>query len=60
MLNISNYLIYVLFNLVEGVDYAPGPYNVSFEKGDTYKYFCITIIDDDIFEREEEFIVSLE
>ena len=51
----------IIFNLIEGVDYASGPYNVSFKKGDTYKYFYISINDDNVYEgKVEEFTVSLE
>ena len=43
-----------------GDDYVPGVYNVTFEKGDTYKYFYVSIIDDDVYEGDETFFVSLE
>ena len=48
------------YNLTGGVDYVSGIYNVRFEKGDRYKFFYVSIIDDDIYEGVEEFIVSLE
>ena len=41
-------------------DYVPGVYNVTFKKGDTYKYFYVSTIDDKIYEGNETFLVSLE
>ena len=53
-------VIFTIIILTGGVDYVPGIYNVTFRKGDKDRFFYVSIIDDDIYEGEEEFIVSLE
>ena len=47
-------------NITEGDDYAPGPYNVSFRKGQTCRYFAISIIDNDVYEGNKNFQISFQ
>ena len=54
------YFIVILNHFTGGVDYVPGVYNVTFKKGDTYKYFYVSIIDDDVYEGDETFFIHLE
>ena len=55
-----NLLYIIIVSFTGGVDYVSGVYNVTFEKGDTYKYFYVSIIDDNVYEGDETFYVSLE
>ena len=43
-----------------GVDYNSGPYTVTFTAGQTSALFNIPINDDDIFEGEEDFTLSID
>ena len=36
-------------------DYDPGPYNISFSAGETFKSFNITILDNNTYEASESF-----
>ena len=42
-----------------GVDYDSGPYTVTFSAGVTSVQFDVPIIDDDIYEPNEEFYLTL-
>ena len=42
-----------------GVDYFSGPYNVTFPIGSTNVSFDITIVDDNVFEFDEIFNISI-
>ena len=43
-----------------GIDYESGPYNVTFPIGCTNASFDIIIYDDNVFEGDESFIISIE
>ena len=40
-------------------DYIPGPYNATFLAGSTRSSFTIEIINDNVFESTEEFVLTL-
>lgn len=46
--------------LTGDVDYKSGPYNVSFKRGDTKIYFRIPLINDDSYEGDEYFTVTID
>ena len=41
-------------------DYYPGPYNVTFPAGETTMSFNVSVIDDNIVERNEIFTLSID
>ena len=48
------------YNIIGGgIDYNPGPYNVTFPIGSTIASFNITIIDDGVLEDDEMFNISI-
>lgn len=49
-----------LKSFIGGDDYVSGVYNVTFKRGNTYKYFYVSIIDDKVYEGDETFYVTLE
>ena len=46
--------------IIEGDDYEPGPFNVTIPAGETSVPFNISIIDDNVFERNETFNISVD
>ena len=48
----------VYFAIID-VDYTSGPYNVTFTPGDTSVTFTVTLLDDNIFERNENFTLNI-
>jgi len=48
-----------MFNITGGVDYDSGPYTVTFPAGVTSVPFNVPIINDNIFEPNEEFYLTL-
>jgi len=46
-------------NITGGVDFDAGPYNVTFPAGVTSVLFDVPIINDNIFEPNEEFYLTL-
>ena len=52
---------YILCFIIQGggVDYNSGPYNITFPIGSTIASFDITIIDDNVFEFDEMFSISI-
>ena len=43
-----------------GDDYKSGPFNVTIPTGETTAYFNISVIDDDVFEADESFSVTID
>ena len=42
-----------------GVDYNAGPYNIMIPAGETRVLFNVTIIDDNIYEDHEQFVLTI-
>ena len=57
LVSIHNNFIAVMMVIyaVEGNDYTPGPYSVRIPAGETNPSFIISIIDDNMYERDESF-----
>jgi len=55
-------LPYINLNLLltGGFDYASGPHNVPITKGEKCKFFTIPIFDNNVYEGEKKFEVSLQ
>ena len=45
--------------LIGGDDYSSGPYNVSFASGKTAAYLFISLLDDELYEGDEYFNVTI-
>ena len=45
---------------VEGNDYTPGPYSVTIPAGETNPSFMIPITDDDMYEGDESFQLTID
>ena len=50
---------YVYHNITGGDDYNSGPYDITFTAGTTSSSFTITIEDDNTFEDNESFVVTI-
>lgn len=50
----------VVMNAGADNDYSPGPYNITFSSEDVRVSFNISIVDDDILEPSEEFVLSID
>ena len=46
--------------LTGNADYKSGPYVVSFARGETRKYFRIPMINDNVYEGDEYFTVTID
>ena len=46
-------------NIIGGEDYSSGPYNVTFTAGTTNSSFAISISDDNTFEDNESFTLTI-
>ena len=46
-------------NITGGDDYSSGPYNVTFTAGTTNSSFTISISDDNTFEDNESFVLTI-
>ena len=42
-----------------GIDYVSGPYTVIFSAGQTYTVFNVTVTDDNHYEDNENFVLSI-
>ena len=48
------------YAITGGEDYRPGPFLVFIDAGEINVTFIISIIDDDVFERNESFILTID
>jgi len=53
-------LIFHWYHFTGGVDYEPGPYNVTFLPGTQLRFFTINIINDKLYEGNEIFNLSVD
>ena len=49
----------MVYYAIIDVDYTSGPYIVTFTPGDTSVAFTVTLLDDNIFERDENFTLNI-
>ena len=52
-------LLYFEINITGGSDYDSGPYDVIITRGSTRKFFSIDILDDDVYEGPEDFVITI-
>ena len=52
--------MYVLVTFVGGIDYDPGPYNVTIPAGATSVLFNVLVTTDSIVELDEEFELTID
>lgn len=52
-------LIFIDYYITGGVDYESGPYTASIPAGDTSGSFDVRIIDNNIFEEDETFTLTI-
>ena len=46
-------------NITGGSDYVSGPYDVIIKQRSTKEFFSINILDDDIYEKEQDFVIAI-
>ena len=51
--------VQIYYNITGGDDYSSGPYNVLFTAGTTNSSFTISISDDNTFEDNESFVLTI-